>query len=116
VLARLVANLIAMAANNVVGKPLTSRQLALKWTDQQRRTTMKKTIDIKKLVEKANIALTMDFLSQEHKAGIASLLEVALHETGSYNGFRYLGMYKEGDDWKYPAEYNREYFMPRKKA
>lgn len=76
---------------------------------------MKKTIAVKTLVERANIALSMPSLSQEHKRGIATFLEMALFETGNYNGFRYLGMYKEGDDWKYPNEYDREYYLPKTK-
>jgi hypothetical protein len=73
----------------------------------------RKTVNVKDLVEKANFALSINGLSQLEKAGVACFLETFLFETGNYKGYRYLNMYKDGDTWKWPNEYDREYFCSK---
>lgn len=52
---------------------------------------MRKTIDVRPLIERANFFLreTDDSQFMERK-GVASFLETALFDAGAYKGFRYL--------------------------
>ena len=51
----------------------------------------RKTADVQAIKQKANHYLASErFTTAEMRAGVASLLEVILHDTGNYKGFRYL--------------------------
>ena len=56
----------------------------------------RKTIEIEKLLQEANKLLAIietednkQWINQEMKSGICTLLEYALHESGNYHGFNY---------------------------
>ncbi len=50
----------------------------------------RKTIEINKYKDFANMVLASNFGSSESRQGIISSLEFILHEADSYKGFRYL--------------------------
>jgi len=58
----------------------------------------RKTIDLERLRDMANAALrdSVDDY-REQRDGIAFLLERALHESGRYRGFSYIGGYRPND-------------------
>jgi len=52
---------------------------------------MRKTIEIKTLIEYVNaFNLTSEDYMQDERQGKNEMLEMVLHQTGNYNGFRYL--------------------------
>ena len=78
---------------------------------------MRKTIEIKELVNIINHKLTLDIISQDQKEAMCVILERVLHDTGNYRGYTYLF------DWNsLPLEqaramtYNRMYYVRTMKA
>lgn len=53
-------------------------------------TTVRKTIDVGFLKNEINCMLASGTVSKEYRFGQISILELVLHSTGNYNGFRYL--------------------------
>jgi len=89
----------------------------------------RKTVDLGWLVDQANHAMlhSADNL-KEHRYGIASLVEAALHKGNSYYGFNYLSDYamrlsengksvgiirEEGKDNVFPDDSRRYYHYPK---
>jgi len=50
----------------------------------------RKTIDIEKIVELVNATNSCEVSTKEQRNAVSFLLEDILHETGNYQGFRYL--------------------------
>ena len=63
---------------------------------------MKKTIEVKEMLEWANkqLARTDEYADEKFKAGICTMIEKLLMETGNYKGYNEL---------EYGSEYNNEY-------
>lgn len=60
----------------------------------------RKTIDVEKIIDWANMQMARPEMSQEFKRGVFSLTDQILHDTGNYLGFNYLGWISEGcDKW-----------------
>ena len=73
---------------------------------------MRKTIDVLKMLEWGNkqLARTDEYANKEaFKAGICSMLENLLMETGNYNGYRELEYGSE-----YTNQYCRYYYISNK--
>ena len=70
----------------------------------------RKTIDVRPLLEYANIQLarTDKFVTKEYKIGIVSMIEKILHDTNNYRGF----MFINNDDSKCDTlgYHSRQYF------
>jgi hypothetical protein len=62
--------------------------------------TARKTVEVADIQEFVNHNLQRDNLSEEAKAGMCSLLEKVLHDTGNYRGFMYDGGYKGTETYK----------------
>ena len=64
----------------------------------------RKTIEVQWMLNWANKQLAYEGHNQQHKAGICTMIERLLLDTGRYNGYRYI----------HPtiptAEYSREYY------
>jgi len=69
----------------------------------------KKTADVKSLIEWGNkqLARKDEYATKKFKAGIAVMMEKILHESGNYEGFRFLvaGENKIEDESYYDREY-----------
>jgi hypothetical protein len=68
--------------------------------------TARKTVEVADIQEFVNHNLQRDNLSEEAKAGMCSLLEKVLHDTGNYRGFMYDGGYKGTEEVKETEEHN----------
>lgn len=84
----------------------------------------RKTVDVREILDRANDYLSSAGTLPEHRAGVASLLEVILHETGNYRGYNLLGTEYAGPgnepDETYPVlrkgfdDTRRHYYASRK--
>lgn len=64
----------------------------------------RKTIEVEWMLNWANKQLAYEGHNQQHKAGICTMIERLLLDTGRYNGYRYLYQWTDGH------EYCREYY------
>lgn len=71
---------------------------------------MRKTIDVADLLEKANFMLNNSSVNYNAKEGIANMIESVLHQSGAYEGYRYLRTDAEGQPAE-NTEYYRAYFV-----
>ena len=63
----------------------------------------RKTIEVEWMLNWANKQLAYEGHNQQHKAGICTMIERLLLDTGRYNGYRYL--ITSGDGYEYSREY-----------
>ena len=63
---------------------------------------MKKTIEVKAMLEWANTQLARkdEYADEKFKAGICSMIEEVLHSTGNYKGY---------NEYEYGSEYTNQY-------
>ena len=59
----------------------------------------KKTFKVQELLDQVNLSLA-SYEERNEISGMISLLEFVLHQTGNYNGFRYLEQREVPDDQK----------------
>ncbi len=89
----------------------------------------RKTIEVQKLVDYANMQLKDSVTAQGHREGICTMIEQVLMETGNYGGFRFLTSdevpykhrpgvhYEAGQPLPYPDRFfntdetRRQYFL-----
>lgn len=64
----------------------------------------RKTVEVTKMLNWANKQLAYEGHSQQHKAGICTMIAMLLKDAGCYKGYRYLHLEHV------QVEYNREYY------
>ena len=70
----------------------------------------KLTIPVKPLLEQANSFLKSSNFSKEEKAGICTMIERVLHDSGNYSGFMFLRNVGTGVEVEAPRPNDNDYF------